>query len=68
MNTFDRLDYVYKLLIIIALSVTAIILCADIVIPFAFAALFAIVMMPLVYHRFWFPWVAARPSDHQPGK
>jgi len=48
MNTLERLDYIFKLFIIIALSITAIILCADIVIPFAFAALFAIVMMPLV--------------------
>jgi predicted PurR-regulated permease PerM len=45
---FDRLDYIFKLLVIIALAITTIILCRDIVIPLAFAGLFAIVMLPLV--------------------
>lgn len=45
---FDRLDYIYKLLVIIALSLTAVILCRDIVIPLAFAIFLAIVMLPLV--------------------
>lgn len=48
MKPFDRLDYIFKLLIIIALSITAIILCRDIVIPLAFAGLIAVVMLPLV--------------------
>jgi len=45
---FNALDYVFKLLIIIALIITAIILTSDIVIPLAFAGLFAVVMLPLV--------------------
>lgn len=45
---FDRLGYIYKLMIVIALSVTAIILCRDIVIPLAFAGFLAVVMMPVV--------------------
>ena len=45
---FDRLSYVYKLLVIIALVITAIILCRDIIIPFAFAAFLSVVMQPIV--------------------
>ncbi len=45
---FDRLGYVYKLLVVIALSVTATILLKDIVVPLMFAALLAVVMQPLV--------------------
>jgi predicted PurR-regulated permease PerM len=45
---FDRLDYVYKVLIIIALLITAAILCRDIIIPVSFAAIFSVVMLPLV--------------------
>lgn len=48
LKTFDRLDYIYKLLVVVALTITAIILCRDIVIPLAFAALFSVVMLPLV--------------------
>jgi putative heme transporter len=47
-KSFDRLGYVYKLMVIIALTITAIILCRDIVIPFAFAAFLSLVMLPLV--------------------
>jgi putative heme transporter len=47
-KTFDRLDYLYKLLVVLALVITAVILCKDIVIPIAFAGLFAVVMLPLV--------------------
>jgi putative heme transporter len=47
-KSFDTLDYVYKLLIVIALSITAIILCRDIVIPLAFAGLLSIVLLPIV--------------------
>jgi putative heme transporter len=48
MKKFDRLGYVYKLMMVIALSILAIILCRDIVIPLAFAAFLSIVMLPLV--------------------
>jgi putative heme transporter len=47
-RTFDRLGYVYKLLVVIALSITGVILCRDIIIPFAFAAFLAILVLPLV--------------------
>lgn len=45
---FDRLDYIYKLLVVIALSIAAAILASDIVVPLAFAAFLAIVMLPVV--------------------
>jgi putative heme transporter len=45
---FDRLDYIYKLFVVIALLITATILCRDIVIPVAFAILFSVVMLPLI--------------------
>lgn len=45
---FDRLGYIYKIMVITALTITAIILCRDIVIPLAFAAFLAIVMLPIV--------------------
>lgn len=45
---FDRLDYTYKLFIIIALAITATVLASDIIIPLAFAAIVAVVMLPLV--------------------
>jgi predicted PurR-regulated permease PerM len=47
-NSLDRLSYVYKLLVVIALTVTTVILCRDIVIPFAFAAFLSVVMQPIV--------------------
>src|SRR5688572_24923921 len=47
-KSFDRLDYTYKLFIVIALSITATILASDIVVPLAFAGFLAIVMLPLV--------------------
>jgi putative heme transporter len=47
-QTFDRLDYIFKLLIVIALIITGTILTRDIVIPLAFAGLFSVVMLPLV--------------------
>lgn len=46
--SFNRLDYTYKLFIIIALTITAVVLASDIVIPIAFAGLIAVVMLPLV--------------------
>jgi predicted PurR-regulated permease PerM len=45
---FDRLDYTYKLLVVIALSIAVLILARDIIIPIAFAGLLAVVMLPLV--------------------
>jgi putative heme transporter len=45
---FDRLDYIYKLFVVIALLITATILCRDIVIPVAFAILFSVVMLPVI--------------------
>lgn len=45
---FDRLGYIYKLMIIIALAITAVVLCRDIVVPLAFAAFLSVVMLPVV--------------------
>jgi putative heme transporter len=45
---FDRLGYIYKLLVVIALVITATILCRDIVIPLAFATFLSIVLLPIV--------------------
>ncbi|MBT1685115.1 AI-2E family transporter [Dawidia soli] len=45
---FDRLDYIYKLFIVIALALIAMVWAADIIIPFAFAGILSVVMMPLV--------------------
>ena len=47
-RNFDRLDYTFKLFIVIALVITVVILAKDIVIPIAFAALLSIVMLPIV--------------------
>ena len=48
LKPFDRLDYIYKLSIVIALSIAATILASDIVVPLAFAAFLSVVMLPLV--------------------
>lgn len=45
---FNRIDYAYKLMVLIALGITAIILTRDIVIPMAFAGFLAVVMLPVV--------------------
>src|SRR5688572_26144382 len=45
---FDRLDYTYKLLVVIALAVALLMLASDILIPIIFAGLIAVVMLPLV--------------------
>ncbi len=45
---FDRLDYIFKLSIVIALLVAAAVLAADIIIPMAFAALLSVVMLPAI--------------------
>lgn len=47
-KAFDRLDYSYKLLMIIALVIVAIVLASDIIIPMAFAAILSVVMLPVV--------------------
>jgi predicted PurR-regulated permease PerM len=47
-KSFDRLGYVYKLAVTLALFITAVILCRDIVIPLAFAGIISVVMLPLV--------------------
>jgi predicted PurR-regulated permease PerM len=47
-KSFNRLDYTYKLLVIVALVIVAIILAKDIIIPIAFASFLSIVMLPLV--------------------
>ena len=43
---FNRLDYTFKLFIVIALSITGVILIKDIVVPMAFAAFLSVVMLP----------------------
>ncbi|MBA4055241.1 MAG: hypothetical protein C0490_11050, partial [Marivirga sp.] len=48
LKPFDRLDYTYKLFVVIALSISAIILAKDIVIPMAFAGFLAVVMLPVI--------------------
>jgi len=47
-KTWNRLDYIFKLMVILALSVYAIILLRDIVIPMAFAIFLATVLLPIV--------------------
>lgn len=47
-RTWNRLDYVYKLMVVIALSIVAVILCRDIVIPLAFAVFLSVVLLPVV--------------------
>lgn len=52
MNTSDkvltRLDYIYKLLMVLALVITATILASDIIVPILVAGILAVVMYPLV--------------------
>jgi predicted PurR-regulated permease PerM len=45
---FDRLDYIYKLFVVIALTLVAMVWAADVIIPFAFAGILSVVMQPLV--------------------
>lgn len=47
-KSFDRLDYVYKLFMIIALAILATVLASDIVIPLLIAAFLSIVLLPAV--------------------
>ena len=44
----DRLDYLYKLMVVLALLTAAAILAADIIIPMAFAAFLSVVMLPAI--------------------
>jgi predicted PurR-regulated permease PerM len=46
--SWNRLDYIYKLMVIIALTIFAVILCRDIVIPLAFAVFLSMVLLPIV--------------------
>jgi predicted PurR-regulated permease PerM len=48
MQPKDKLDRIYKTLMIIALVITGVILLKDIVIPVAFAALISVVLLPVV--------------------
>jgi putative heme transporter len=48
---FDRLDYIYKLFMIIALCILATVLAADIIIPLLIAAFLSVVLLPAVQ---WF--------------
>jgi predicted PurR-regulated permease PerM len=45
---FDRIDYAFKLLVIFALTITAIILARDIIIPMAFAGFLSVLMLPMI--------------------
>jgi predicted PurR-regulated permease PerM len=45
---FDRLDYIYKILVVTALLIAAAILASDLVVPLAFAGFLSIVMLPMV--------------------
>lgn len=47
-NSFDRLDYTYKVLMVIALIMMGTILARDIVIPLMIAGILAVVLMPVV--------------------
>lgn len=45
---FDRLDYIYKLFVIIALAIVATVLARDIVIPILISAFLAVILLPVV--------------------
>lgn len=47
-RTWNRLDYTFKVMVITALSVYAVILLRDIVIPLAFAMFLSMVLLPVV--------------------
>jgi predicted PurR-regulated permease PerM len=47
-NKFDRLDYTYKMFVIVALSITAAILAQDIVVPILISAFLSVILLPLV--------------------
>jgi putative heme transporter len=45
---FDRLDYIFKISVVVTLFITAAVLASDIIIPMAFAALLSVLMLPVV--------------------
>lgn len=47
-RTWNRLDYIFKLMIIVALTIYAVILLRDIVIPLLFAIFLSMVLLPIV--------------------
>ena len=47
-TTFNRLDYTYKILMVIALIMVGTILARDIVIPMMIAGILTVVLMPIV--------------------
>lgn len=47
-RSWNRLDYIFKLMVITALAIYGIILCRDIVIPLAFAIFLSFVLLPVV--------------------
>ena len=47
-RTWNRLDYIFKLMVILALAIYGTILLRDIVIPLAFAIFLALVLLPVV--------------------
>ncbi len=47
-ESFNRLDYSYKLLVVVALIITACILARDIVVPLLISAILSIVLLPAV--------------------
>lgn len=46
-TAFDRLDYIFKLSVVIAIGITGLILASDIFIPLIFGAILAIALQPL---------------------
>lgn len=46
---FNRLDYIYKLFVIIALTIVGVVAAADIVIPILISAFLSIVLLPIVH-------------------
>ncbi len=47
-KSFNRLDYIYKLMVITGLTILGVILCRDLVIPLAFAVFLSMVLLPIV--------------------
>lgn len=47
-RSWNRLDYIFKLMVIIALTIYGVILCRDIVVPLAFAIFLSFVLLPVV--------------------
>src|SRR5688572_19857624 len=45
---FDRLDYTYKLFVIGAIGIAAVVLASDIIIPILISAFLAVILLPVV--------------------